>query len=128
MVCWSACALIFSLMIGPPAAARALTARPPLALALSVAIALAVAWAAIALSYQTNWPIGFFVGILAAACYACGRGWRVWRTRRAGLPRRLQPAPPRATGRPPPDPSRVKDRNPVSRSDLYTDLCNTDWR
>jgi zinc/manganese transport system permease protein len=74
-------ALIFSLMIGPPAAARALTARPLVALALSVAFALAVAWAAIALSFQTNWPVGFFVGTLSAAAYACGRVWAAWRTR-----------------------------------------------
>ncbi|MGO9899708.1 MAG: metal ABC transporter permease [Solirubrobacteraceae bacterium] len=68
-------ALIFSLMIGPPAAARSLTARPHLAIALSVAIALMVVWAAIALSYQTNWPVGFFVGALSATSYACGRAW-----------------------------------------------------
>jgi zinc/manganese transport system permease protein len=65
--------LIFSLMIGPPAAARALTARPGVALAASVAIALTVVWAAIALSYNTNWPIGFFVGALSATAYAAGR-------------------------------------------------------
>ncbi len=68
-------ALIFSLMIGPPAAARAFTARPHLAISLSIAIALAVVWAAIALSYQTNWPVGFFVGALSASSYACGRAW-----------------------------------------------------
>jgi zinc/manganese transport system permease protein len=66
-------ALIFSLMVGPPAAARAFTARPGVAIALSVAIALAVVWAAIALSYQTNWPVGFFVGAFSAASYAVGR-------------------------------------------------------
>ena len=66
-------ALIFSLMVGPPAAARAFTARPGVALALSVAIALAVVWAAIALSYQTNWPVGFFVGAFSATAYAIGR-------------------------------------------------------
>jgi zinc/manganese transport system permease protein len=65
--------LVFSLMTGPPAAARALTSRPALAMALSAAIALALIWAAIALSYLTNWPVGFFVGSLAAACYAASR-------------------------------------------------------
>ena len=69
-------ALIFSLMIGPPAAARAFTTRPHVALALSVAIALVVVWVAIALSYQTNWPVGFFVGTASAAAYAIGRAWR----------------------------------------------------
>ena len=75
-------ALIFSLMIGPPAAARSFTARPHVALALSVAIALAVVWAAIALSYQTNWPVGFFVGTSSAGAYAVGRVWSYARLRR----------------------------------------------
>jgi len=65
--------LVFSLMVGPAAAARALTPRPVRAMLLSAAIALATVWAAIALSYATNWPVGFFVGTLAALCYAAGR-------------------------------------------------------
>jgi zinc/manganese transport system permease protein len=85
-------ALIFSLMIGPPAAARAFTARPSVALALSVTFALAVVWASIALSFQTNWPVGFFVGALSATAYACGRGWAAWRTRRGARVLRAQPA------------------------------------
>ncbi len=40
--------LIFSLMIGAPAAARSLTDRPLVAMALSVAIALIIVWSAIA--------------------------------------------------------------------------------
>jgi zinc/manganese transport system permease protein len=75
-------ALIFSLMIGPPAAARSFTVRPSAAIALSVAIALGTVWAAIALSYQTNWPVGFFVGSISAASYASGRVWTFARARR----------------------------------------------
>src|SRR5579864_5999634 len=71
--------LIFSLMIGPPAAARSLTSRPALAMLLSVAIALLTVWTAIALSYETNWPIGFFVGSMAAVCYGAGRIWAAYR-------------------------------------------------
>jgi len=74
--------LIFSLMIGPPAAARALTSRPAAAIILSVIIALITVWTAIAISYQTNWPIGFFVGTLSAVAYALGRAWAAWRTTR----------------------------------------------
>lgn len=74
--------LIFSLMIGPPAAARSFTARPALALALSVALALLTVWAAIALSYRTNYPIGFFVGSAGAVCYVLGRAWAGWRQTR----------------------------------------------
>jgi len=65
--------LMFSLMIGPPAAARALTSRPPLAMLLSVVIALVTVWAAIAISYRSNWPVGFFVGTFGALSYALGR-------------------------------------------------------
>jgi zinc/manganese transport system permease protein len=68
--------LMFSLMIGPAAAARSVTARPGAAMALSVAIALAAVWLSIALSYRTNWPLGFFVGIIAAAFYVIGLGAR----------------------------------------------------
>ena len=75
-------ALIFSVMIGPPAAARSFTARPHVALGLSVAIALVVVWAAIALAYQTNWPVGFYVGMGSAAAYTVGRLWTFIRRRR----------------------------------------------
>jgi len=80
--------LIFSLMIGPPAAARSVTDRPLLAMGLSVVLALVTVWTAIAASYQTNWPVGFFVGAIGAVCYAAGRGWTALRrtrlTRSAG--------------------------------------------
>jgi zinc/manganese transport system permease protein len=56
------------------------------ALALSVVIALAIVWISIALSYQTNWPLGFFVGVAGAVFYLLGLGVRtlgVSRTRLA---------------------------------------------
>jgi zinc/manganese transport system permease protein len=74
--------LIFSLMIGPPAAARSFTNRPLLAILLSVVIALVTVWAAIAISFVTNWPIGFFVGAFSALAYGIGRGWAAWRRSR----------------------------------------------
>ena len=76
--------LMFSLMIGPAAAARSVTARPGTAMALSVVIALATVWLSIALSYQTNWPLGFFVGTIGAAFYLIGLAAR------AVTPRRTQ--------------------------------------
>jgi zinc/manganese transport system permease protein len=75
--------LIFSLMIGAPAAARSFTDRPPAAMALSVAIALISVWIAIAASYETNYPVGFFVGSAGAVAYALGRIWAAWRGGRA---------------------------------------------
>ena len=74
--------LIFSLMIGPPAAARSITDRPLPAMLASVVIALAVVWVSIAAAYDTNWPVGFFVGALGAVCYAAGRGWAAFRRAR----------------------------------------------
>ena len=65
--------LMFSLMIGPPAAARAVTKHPAPALAVSVALALVTVWGALALDYETNWPIGFFVGVGSAAWYVLAR-------------------------------------------------------
>jgi zinc/manganese transport system permease protein len=75
--------LIFSLMIGPAAAARSLTSRPILAMLLSVAFALVTVWAAIAASYACNWPVGFFVGVFAALSYGAGRAWAAWHRSRA---------------------------------------------
>ncbi len=72
--------LIFSLMIGPPAAARSLTDRPARAMLASVAIAVVTVWAAIAGSYLYNWPVGFFVGMLSALCYGFGRAWAAGRS------------------------------------------------
>jgi zinc/manganese transport system permease protein len=73
--------LIFSLMIGSPAAARSFTSRPLVAMALSVAIALLTVWSAIAASYETDYPVGFFVGTISAFAYALGRVWAAWRRR-----------------------------------------------
>jgi len=74
--------LVFALMIGPPAGARSFTDKPIAAMGLAVAIALCVVWAAIALSYQTNYPVGFYVGTLSAAVYAAGRAWAAWKRHR----------------------------------------------
>jgi zinc/manganese transport system permease protein len=80
--------LIFSLLISPAAAARAFTSNPLTAMMLSVLIALGTVWAAIALSFLSNLPIGFFVGTIGAGTYATGRGWVAWRRTRDASPRR----------------------------------------
>jgi zinc/manganese transport system permease protein len=74
--------LVFSLMIGAPAAARSICDRPGQALALSVAIAVLAVAVAIAGSYETDYPVGFFVGAVSAGCYVVGRVWAVRRRRR----------------------------------------------
>lgn len=78
--------LIFSLMIGPPAAARSVTANPAIAMGLSVALAVATVWVAIAASFETNWPVGFFVGVGGAVCYGAGRLVASWRAARGAVP------------------------------------------
>ncbi|HUC19687.1 MAG TPA: metal ABC transporter permease [Acetobacteraceae bacterium] len=67
--------LVFSLMVGPAAAARAMTDQPVRAMLLSVGISLLTVWAAISLSYLSDWPVGFFVGSIGALSYAIGRVW-----------------------------------------------------
>jgi zinc/manganese transport system permease protein len=84
--------LIFSLMIGPPAAARSLTSNPGVAIGLSVVLALATVWVAIAAAFETNWPIGFFVGVGGAVCYAAGRLTTALRGSRAVRARRVTAA------------------------------------
>jgi len=74
--------LIFSLMIGPPAAARSFSSRPEVALLGSVVIALVTVWAALACSFTTNWPVGFFVGVFSAGWFGLGRAYGAWRRRR----------------------------------------------
>ncbi|HUC60334.1 MAG TPA: metal ABC transporter permease [Alphaproteobacteria bacterium] len=67
--------LVFSLMVGPASAARFFTDRPLHAMLISMGVALVTMWSAIALSYVSNWPIGFFVGSMSAVCYGVGRTW-----------------------------------------------------
>jgi zinc/manganese transport system permease protein len=67
--------LVFSLMVGPASAARAFTDRPVAAMLLSGALSVATVWASIALSFASDWPVGFFVGGLSATAYAAGRTW-----------------------------------------------------
>ena len=67
--------LVFSLMVGPASAARHMSDRPVRAMMISAGISLVTVWAAIALSYLSDWPIGFFVGGLGAVSYGLGRVW-----------------------------------------------------
>ena len=83
--------LMFALMIGPSAAARSFTKRPGHAIALAIAIALATVWIGIAASYHTNWPLGFYVGVIAAGFFLAGSGWTA--VRRRWLARARRPAP-----------------------------------
>jgi len=52
-----------------------------LAMTLSVVIALITVWIGIAVSYQSNWPLGFFVGVIGAAFYLLSRAYTAARHR-----------------------------------------------
>jgi zinc/manganese transport system permease protein len=75
--------LSFSLTVGPPAAARLMTRRPASALVVSMGLSVATLWVSIASSYQTNLPVGFFVGSLSALVYVVARAATQLRARRA---------------------------------------------
>jgi zinc/manganese transport system permease protein len=79
--------LMFILMIGPAAAARSFTASPVVALALSVGLALVTVWIGLALAYETNWPLGFFVGAMGTGFFLAGQAWTAIRTARWGRSR-----------------------------------------
>ncbi len=73
--------LVFSLLIAPAAAAQSLSARPLQALVLAVMFSVGMMWLAIALSFWTNWPIGFFVGTMGALLFTSARMFRYIRHR-----------------------------------------------
>ncbi len=65
--------LVSTLMVGPSAAAQILSPRPFVALMASIALAATTAWLAVALAYRSGWPVGFFVGTIAALAYLTAR-------------------------------------------------------
>ncbi len=77
----SACAqivgvlLVFTLMVGPPAAAQRITSGLWSGLALSAALALAEAWAGIAIAFYTDWPVSFCIAVLSALGYFAALSW-----------------------------------------------------
>lgn len=74
----SACAqivgvlLVFTLMVGPPAAAQRVTSGLWSGLAVSAALALAEAWLGLTAAFYTDWPVSFCIAVLSGAGYfAC---------------------------------------------------------
>jgi zinc/manganese transport system permease protein len=61
--------LVFTLMVGPAAAAQWLTGSVARGIAISAALALFEAWGGIALAYYTDWPASFWITVLSAAVY-----------------------------------------------------------
>jgi len=85
--------LVFALLVGPPATAQAITARPLLSLGLTVVFGLFVVWLGLGISYFSVYPAGFFIATISFAVYVLARvlvAARAWRS--YGRPRR-PPAP-----------------------------------
>ncbi len=61
--------LVFTLMVGPAAAAQRLTSRVGQGVALSVLLAWAEAWGGVALAYVTDWPTSFWITALSGSVY-----------------------------------------------------------
>jgi zinc/manganese transport system permease protein len=74
--------LMFSLLVGPPAAARSFSADPLRAIPLSIGFALATVWISVSAAYVSSLPVGFFVTAISALLYGVGRGWFAVRSRR----------------------------------------------
>lgn len=66
--------LVFSLMVGPPAAAQRLTGGLWSGLSLAAGLALAEAWAGLALAFYSDWPVSFCIALLSTAVYFAALG------------------------------------------------------
>jgi zinc/manganese transport system permease protein len=61
--------LVFTLMVGPAAAAQRLTTRLSAGIALSVLLALIDAWGGLTLAFYTDWPTSFWITALSGLVY-----------------------------------------------------------
>lgn len=71
--------LIYSLAIGPAAAATRLCARPAATVALAFFFAALAVVLGIALAYVTDWPVGFFIAVTTALEYLVARIYAKYR-------------------------------------------------
>ena len=61
--------LVFTLMVGPAAAAQRLTSGVGTGVLLSAALALVEAWAGITLAFYTDWPSSFWITAVSSGVY-----------------------------------------------------------
>lgn len=61
--------LVFTLLVGPPAAAQRLTSRLWPGIALACALGVGQAWLGIVVAYYTDWPVSFCITALSALVY-----------------------------------------------------------
>jgi zinc/manganese transport system permease protein len=74
--------LVFSLTLGPAAAASALAPRPSTTIALAAILGVVAVFVGVALAYETDWPVGFFISTLAMLEYLGARAIVAGRERR----------------------------------------------
>jgi zinc/manganese transport system permease protein len=77
--------LVFSLMVGPPAAAQRLVRGLWSGIALSALLALTESWLGLVIAYYTDWPVSFCIAVLSAFGYFVAGGSGLLR-RSATLP------------------------------------------
>lgn len=65
--------LVFSLLVGPAATMLRLGLSPWRGLLGSAALALVLSWSGLALSWYTDAPVSFWIGMFAALCYGGAR-------------------------------------------------------
>jgi zinc/manganese transport system permease protein len=70
--------LVFTLMVGPPAAAQNLSGRLWSGLAIAAGLALAEAWLGITVAYYTDWPVSFCIAMLSALAYFGSKSSAAW--------------------------------------------------
>ena len=68
--------LIFAFLVGPPAAAQALTRHLGRGVLLSALLGVGVAWAGLAASYALGWPASTWIAALSFVLYLLAQGWR----------------------------------------------------
>ena len=74
--------LVFTLMVGPPAAAQRVTTGLWRGLFVSAALAISEAWLGLTMAFYTDWPVSFCIACLSALAYfGCG-----------ALPKQTRPA------------------------------------
>jgi zinc/manganese transport system permease protein len=61
--------LVFTLMVGPAAAAQQLTTGLARGVLLATVLALLETWCGITLAYHTDWPTSFWITALSAVVY-----------------------------------------------------------
>jgi zinc/manganese transport system permease protein len=90
--------MVFTLIVGPPAAAQYVTTGLWSGLASSALLAVTEAWCGIAIAYYTDWPVSFCIAALSAlgyfSCLGVGAS-RAWLARGGSptpLPSRLPPS------------------------------------